>query len=72
MSFLVVDCSQGVHMNKKGKGYKTSCFAYIEKQGYCECSALIDIDCQNCKFYHSKEYYDRHIKPLKPKKSGGG
>ena len=57
-------------MNKEKQEYKTSCFGYIEKNGYCKCSALMDIECQNCRFFKTKEYYDKYIKPLK-NKSGG-
>lgn len=56
-------------MNKE-KEYKKSCFAYVEKNGYCKCSALMDIECQNCKFYRTKSWYLKHVKPLK-NKSGG-
>lgn len=31
--------------------YKTDCFAYKDKQ----CTALVDIDCVNCRFYKNKE-----------------
>ncbi|MCI9038535.1 MAG: hypothetical protein HFJ29_01420 [Clostridia bacterium] len=57
-------------MNKKEKEYKTSCFAYVEKNGYCKCSALIGLDCHNCKFYRTKAYYDKYVKPLQ-NRSGG-
>ena len=45
-------------MNKEKQEYKTSCFAYVEK------------NCQNCKFYKTEEYYEKYVKPLK--NSSGG
>lgn len=51
--------------------YKKDCFAYKEKNGKKICSALTSMSCDNCKFYHTKAYYDLHVAPLKHKKSGG-
>lgn len=51
---------------------KVSCFAYKEKEGQKICTALKQLECDGCKFYHTKGYYDRYVKPLKYKKSGGG
>lgn len=58
-------------MNKKI--YKTSCFGYcITRGGGIKCSALKDIDCQNCKFFKTRSDYINNVLPLKYKKSGGG
>lgn len=51
--------------------YKKNCFAYFEKNGRKKCKALKVLDCENCKFFHTKEYYEEKVLPLKHKKSGG-
>lgn len=38
---------------------KTNCFAYINES---RCAGLIHKKCDKCKFYKSKEDYDREIK----------
>lgn len=38
---------------------KKDCFAYISKY---QCNALIEVDCNNCKFYKSKERWKKEVK----------
>lgn len=57
-------------MNKER--YKTNCFGYfVTQSGRVKCSALMHIDCQNCKFFKTRNDYIKNVLPLKHKKSGG-
>ena len=38
---------------------RTDCQAYIDKN---RCAGLIKKECENCKFYKSREEYDREMK----------
>ncbi len=51
--------------------YKKNCFAFYEKNKRQKCTALKVLDCDNCKFFRTKDYYIKFVEPLKHKKSGG-
>lgn len=52
--------------------FRKDCFAYKEKDGLIFCTALIEMSCGKCKFYHTKEYYRQHVLPLRHKEKSGG
>ncbi len=57
-------------MNKEK--YKTNCFGYcITRSGGIKCSALLKIDCQNCKFFKSRSDYIKNVLPLQYKEVRG-
>ncbi len=46
--------------------YQKDCFAFKKMlTGSIRCSALNLIDCRNCKFYKTKENYEKNVLPLK-------
>lgn len=49
---------------------RVNCFACKEVEvGAYKCTALQKIDCKGCKFYKTKEEYNRSVRPLRHKNS---
>lgn len=42
--------------------YAKDCFAFRISNGRCRCDALIEMKCEGCKFYKSKETYKEQLK----------
>lgn len=49
---------------------KKDCFGYKETQYGGRCTALQKLECDGCKFYHTKTYYEKYVKKLKNKSQG--
>lgn len=47
--------------------YNKNCFAYKEKNNKKLCSALNYICCKGCKFFKTKQDYEKNVAPLKHK-----